>query len=517
MTVDHRDGEAAAAALLEELAGLLRVAARRANLTVREGPPGCAWSFNFETDIVTVDPESLRSLAPDLCRGLALHEATHAAVTVLHRVVPASVFPRLHPLLNTIEDIRIEIWMRARFPGAAPWIRAYNDVFYRIAHGQPLPQSRQAQFLTGILHLWWMGAVPSGTLPEVEAALDACRDAIAAATDCQPPFDDDPEGILASQRAMWDIVRDGIVPTWERLVALDRREGIGRLATHELHERAARSGRGCCSRSKPGTVGDLRDRMASSLGTDGSDAYLAAWKRIAPLADRLGDELLRILVPRQRMRWTTGHSSGPRLDLRRAMQFEADPRLYRSLWCRPVLPHRRDPAIGVLLDRSGSMGRSGLVERAFEGLVLLVEVCRRIGVPVAVWSFADHHQEELSWDAPLDRPARRRLGLITHSCHGNTHMAASLDAVRSSFAARQADPKLLFVLGDGDPCHPSATLEAAGRLEEAGITAIGLGLGAGTANLARFFRCAATEVPPDRIVDEVARLLEASLIQQAWA
>jgi hypothetical protein len=195
----------AAENLRAELEGLVRIAARRPALIVREGEPGCNWSFSWDANVVTVDPAHLRELAPDLCRGLALHEASHAAVTVLHRILAEAHLARIMPLLNSIEDIRIEVWMRSRFPGATPWIRAYNDVFYGFNRGQPLPQSRQVQFLLGILELWWYGTTAAGTLPEVLAALDACRGSVAAATACQPPLDDDPEGIVASQRAMWEI------------------------------------------------------------------------------------------------------------------------------------------------------------------------------------------------------------------------------------------------------------------------------------------------------------------------
>jgi hypothetical protein len=140
--------EGGTTALLEELTGLVRLGARRGDLVVHAGEPGAAWSFDWAAGVITVDPDDLGSLAPDLCRGLALHEAAHAAVTVLHELLTRDVLERLMPLLNVVEDIRIEVWMRAQFPGAAPWIRAYNDVFYGLCRRQP-PARRTARLGCG--------------------------------------------------------------------------------------------------------------------------------------------------------------------------------------------------------------------------------------------------------------------------------------------------------------------------------------------------------------------------------
>lgn len=524
--------ETAAKDLVAELQGLVRLVAHRSDIVVREGKPGCGWSFDFAQDLITVDPESVRSLAPDLCRGLALHEASHAAVTVLHRIMPTGTLGRLRPLLNVVEDIRIEIWMRSRFPGAAPWIRAYNDLFSGLGRSQPPSRSRQMQFLRGVLDLWWYGAALPGTLPEVLSALARCRAPIARAAACQPPLDNAPAGILASQRAMWRIVRDRVVPIWDKLVALDGRDGIGPIAAAERREFAAATGADCRGgrrtrklvpgmsargRGRGGRAAAARRSIGTQLakGVSGEDgnAYDTAWRRVAPAANRLGDEILRVLVPTTRMRWRGGNPSGTRLDLRVAMQFEADARLHTSLWCRPILPQRRDPAIALLVDRSSSMAEGGRMKRAFDGLVLLVEVCHRIGVPVAVSSFADDVSADLAWGAPLDVAARRRLGELPRRCGGTTNMAVALEAVRRSFAGRHGDPKILIVLGDGEPNVREPTLAAVQRLEQAGIATIGLGLGPGTASLEKYFRCAATEIPSERIVEHVARVLEQSLLE----
>jgi uncharacterized protein with von Willebrand factor type A (vWA) domain len=492
-----------AADLVAELEQLVRAAARRPDLVVQLGHADCAWSFDWKRGVVEINPVDLAAFAPDLCRGLALHEATHAAVTVLQEVLPSGRLAKLMPLLNTLEDIRIEVWMRRRFPGAAAWIRAYNDVLYHAVRETPLPVGRQQQFLRGVLELWWLGTTTPGTLPEVEKALASCAEAISAATACQPPLDDDRPAIMASQRAMWEIVEQRILPTWERLVTMDRRAGIARLVARATAVASRRIGR-------PGARGP-REAIAARLGTDDHGFYTTVWRRVAPQADRLGDALLRMLVPSQRMRWTSGHASGTRLDLLRAVEFDADPGRYRSLWCRPKLPQRRDPAILLLIDRSSSMKDEQKIDHAFEGLVLLVEACRRVGVPTAVWSFADRCRRELDWEQPLDAATRHQLGLLQYACEGGTAMSRALDDVRAAFATRRGDPKLLFVLGDGEPDDTQATQEAAKRLGRDGICTVGLGLGKGTSRLAGFFPASITEIPPALLAHRLGAAVEEAL------
>ncbi|MFM8891009.1 MAG: vWA domain-containing protein, partial [Planctomycetia bacterium] len=118
----------------------------------------------------------------------------------------------------------------------------------------------------------------------------------------------------------------------------------------------------------------------------------------------------------------------------------------------------------------------------------------------------------VAWDAPLDAAARRRLGMLPDECGSTTNMATALDLVRESFSARYSDPKILIVLGDGEPNRRDPTLAAVHRLEQDGIVTIGLGIGPGTSSLEKYFRCAATEIPSERIVEHVAQVLEQSLL-----
>lgn len=518
--------------LLRELCQLAATIACRSDLHVVLGDPGCGWSFNWSRGRITVDPEDLQALAPDLCRGLILHEASHAAVTVLHQVLSRQQLQQLMPLLNTIEDMRIESWMRRRVPGAASWIRAYNDAIYGQLRDAPLPESRREQFLRGILEQWWWGSVSNGMRPEVELALLNCQTAITDAVACQPPLQPDRASILASQQALWGIVETRLLPTWNRLARLDAEDGLqgpsqgernGSCQNVQRTLRPASQEHLKCLCEEPGASISIssspgrpvpinqtgRHRPpAADLDCQGLGDYHAAWRLVSSVADRLGDELLRVLVPARRTRWSAGHAYGPRLDLRRAMRFDTDPRPDHSVWSRPSLPNHHEAAVCLLVDRSGSMKNGKRMPSALAGVALLAEVCHRIGVPLTVWSFADDHRCELRWHEPLNDITRRQLGRLRRSCGGSTRMTPALDAVAAAFDSVQARPQLLCVLTDGNPDEPATTTKMVQTLSAKGISTFGLGLGHRSRRLHELFPESITGIAPADIPLHLGRLLQ---------
>ena len=130
--------------------------------------------------------------------------------------------------------------------------------------------------------------------------------------------------------------------------------------------------------------------------------------RLGLQVDHLVTRVEEILRPRRRLRVRDGYPSGTRISLARLMQFEADPRHYTTLWSRTSLPERRDAAVLLLVDLSGSM-RGDKTQAALLGTILLAETCTRLGVPCGVYGFQDEVIPLLAIGDPLDVEARQAL------------------------------------------------------------------------------------------------------------
>jgi hypothetical protein len=411
-------------------------------------------------------------------------------------------------------------------------------VLFGEMRARPVPRSRQAQLLRGLLEEWWFGGTAPGLLPEVTRALTTTAAAVTRAIDCQPPVGDAvPRQLVDAQRAMWRAVEERVLPTWERLQEADRAEGIGPLSGRELEELLALLGAAAhllarAGGGRPGLPGggglsfvmegeaspsegraptSAAEAISAALHTDGSDDYLAAWRRVQSMSDRVADEFLRLLMPMRRLRWSKGHPWGARLDVKRAMQFSADPRRANDLWMRPLVPDRRDPAFMLLLDRSASMGSRGRIAAAFDGLVLLVEALRRIGVPATVASFARDERVDLGADDAVDEEGRRRVGRLLKGCNGGTNLAGALKAARTRFARTSATQRVLFVLSDGEPDSFDGAKAAVAGLEADGVRCVGLGLGRETRSLTRLFPTSAVDLPVEQLPGRLASLLQDAL------
>jgi len=179
-------------------------------------------------------------------------------------------------------------------------------------------------------------------------------------------------------------------------------------------------------------------------------------------------------MPRQRLRWRAGFSTGQRVDLRSAMRAEANPRNLGQVWSRKTVPSRRRSAFGLMVDLSGSMAHEGRIEATMAAVALFSETLTRLGVPFRIDGFQDELIPFLDFDDLLDPAHRRRLATMPLEVRGErpgghnrfqfNDDGPCLLAAAHHLLARPEEDRVLLVLCDG---APEGSRSGLGELEQA--------------------------------------------------
>lgn len=461
---------------VDELTALIRAVALDPGLEVVLGEPGSGWAITPALARVRVDEADLLRQHPDDLRGLACHEAAHAAVTRYHDLVPTDLLqkPALHALLNALEDCRIEAWLVRRLPGAAPWVQRYNDrLFPEDAAG--LGQAPWFhQFCIGAIHQWWHGTAPPGLAPEVVEALAATADARRRAVEALPPVDADvpladalayaahpvaevyahrdrfapPDAfeklVRLSAFHAWSIVWREVRPVYDALRRADEAHG---RATKEAEARLLQLLRALRMEGPPrGAPRSRRVRLTPELADllraqglpalePGGEPYhgelspelRAAAERV--IAEEAGDAW-------EAARRAVAHLTDPLFaELERLLRPTTYPRWVSGFPTGSRVDLRAAMQLGVAPDAHARLWQrktlptkrdpaftllldlSGSmagaeIEEGFKGLVLLCEVLARLGVPFAAHGFQDRVVRFKAFDEPFDPSMRVRLGAM---------------------------------------------------------------------------------------------------------
>ncbi len=259
-----------------------------------------------------------------------------------------------------------------------------------------------------------------------------------------------------------------------------------------------------------------------------STAYDQARARVASQINHLARQIEEVLRPRRRLHESGGFASGSKLDLRRVMKFDADPRLYNQLWIRKNIPNRRDAAVLLLLDLSGSM-RGEKSEALLAGTILLAETLYRLSIPFALVGFQDVLIPFCDFSDGLTASVRQGIGQLPREINGDRPGGNNTPSYNDDGPCLReaaglllrwpATERLLLVVSDGlpegrhsspDDLH-SAVKELRGR--GAGLKLIGIGLGPGTEHVEDFYPESVASVPVPRFAQEIGGLLRRSLLE----
>jgi hypothetical protein len=547
---------------LEELRQLACLVSGESDLQVVEGAPGSGWNYIPDLRRISMDRQKLRSESYDCNRGLVLHECGHAAIT---RLIPLLREPGvkrapIFAVINAVEDCRLETWLQTRFPGCRPWIREYNDILLATGFGAEGEKVQQetllAHFIAGLLSRWWFGeagisqnhhvrvlverawphlqaicqAIPSGRLSLDEATRlyhahpMSHRYAESALTEGREAWELE---VRWCQLRMWDHFVNGILPIAESIYPRIRGNGLNPrlrrwlerwLVKHHVgpeptqpHEPNPALTR-LIQRLQPGGPGTRgpgpRRDEDSANRTAGFQHYQRCLKQQAAQIERLSRQILELLEPRTRPRWTGPHRVGNRLNLRSVYRSESDPDSIDRVWQRRLPPTQHDLSLSLLVDISTSI--AGLkIEATVQAIVLLAEVCQGMHIPLAIYAFstANHFEVILDSGEQLDAEAQSRIGnLITRPC-GGTEIQPALETVRDRLATLTTTDNYLVLMSDGqhnDQENPKAAIQ---ELQRRGVRVIGLGLGPTSDALLRFLPNSRVNLEPDQVAEEFIDIL----------
>jgi hypothetical protein len=305
------------------------------------------------------------------------------------------------------------------------------------------------------------------------------------------------------------------------------------LLDSALREEAARGSPGAAPPGDPS--GDRGRSGAHDPGDDDGSRdlqspahYERIRARVAPQVQELLDEIAELMPPPPRLRLVSGHRSGVRVDLRRVMQLEADPRRSEQLWMRRrrVEDQRlRDCAFGLLVDLSGSM-RGEKAAAAEAGVVLLVETLEALGISHSVYGFQDELIRLREFGEELDDAVRERLASLSLEISGRRRGGHNrpkwnddgpcLEGAVRALRAQEAAHKVLVVISDGAPAGRRSGERdlrlATRRIETEGdVRLVGVGLGPETAHVSRYYSHAVANVPVAELSRQLARVLRSAV------
>ena len=248
--------------------------------------------------------------------------------------------------------------------------------------------------------------------------------------------------------------------------------------------------------------------------------YDAIAAKLLPQTNQLIETIRQILARRQ-PKLQTGHRCGPKLDMRRAMQFEVNPGLFDRVWCRWEYQEPEKAAFLLLIDLSGSMS-GGKIDAAVDAAVLLIETLLALDMPMAVYGFQDVLIPFVEFGQPVDENTRWTIAQMPLEVagkrpSGNNQLGFNddgpcLEEAGLELKKRPESKKILIVISDGSPAGKNSDDNDLRRVvheiqQDGEIHLFGIGIGPKTDHVKKFYRNCKAEVPINMMAFEIGTLI----------
>ena len=237
-------------------------------------------------------------------------------------------------------------------------------------------------------------------------------------------------------------------------------------------------------------------------------------QQVSTLYTRL-ERILRPTVPE----WDEGHPSGSRVNPVAVMQAEADRKLITKIWERKTLPVEKSFRFSLLVDISGSMDDGKKYVHSQACAVLMSEVLTRLNVPFEISVFNNDTQVVKPYDVKKPKKEEKnRIAEALVATGGNTVDYDAVDERATALATHSEENRFLVVITDGGSSNPEALKSALKRALADNIRVIGIGIGAETTDVDKYYpigRGGLTVDPKDKengLTPYFGKLLEKILI-----
>jgi uncharacterized protein YegL len=319
--------------------------------------------------------------------------------------------------------------------------------------------------------------------------------------------------VRLAQLAVYSITHEEIIPVYRELLEkhgkdsafLQGRQAQAFMAT--LDTIATNAPAEALAGLRPVPVGrGSSDEKPDLIRADDPEAYPNTVGAHQIEIQRLATRLREIVTEGTNVKPRGGYPEGLRLNLRVAMQAEADPRLLARVFQRPAIPKRPDLLVMAFVDVSGSM-RGEKASQSFAGLCILREACRLAGLPLSIFSFTGQAQLLEHW-RDNSKPAREAALASILSPRGGTRIMAPLEAASAHASESHHHSPVSILITDGQDGNEDETRAMIDDLESKGHRLIGIGLGPETEALADLLPGSATGISPSDFPDALGQLLQ---------
>jgi hypothetical protein len=147
------------------------------------------------------------------------------------------------------------------------------------------------------------------------------------------------------------------------------------------------------------------------------------------------------------------------------------------------------------------------IEATVQAIVLLVEVCQRVNIPLTVFTFSIECELLIASHDTLNCETQSRIGnLITSPC-GGTRLEPALEKVQDHLSTLTFSENYLVLLTDGQHSEGENPGHVIQQLQRSGVRVLGLGLGPNSDQLLEFLPSSRVNIEMQQLADEFNAIL----------